>query len=158
MEDNNIERAIEANNDGNRLAKKEDILKNCDVIFCATGNRSIVTSDLVNLKRGCYLASVTSADDEFGFEDIGSTYKAETIGKNVQRYYKFEKSFYLMNNGNAVNFIHNAVVGDFIHLVKAEMLMGIKALKSSSPGIHEVDSQTRKKIAVHWLNSFGHSF
>jgi S-adenosylhomocysteine hydrolase len=151
-------RLVQANNDGCLIGNRNDLLANCDAIFCATGQKSICTTDLSKLKRGAYIFSVTSADDEFDFSAINSTYKEENIGKYVTRYYSFENSFFLVNRGNAVNFIHNAVVGDFIHLVKGEMLMALNSLLSGpdklTSEIKELDNSDREQIARIWLRSF----
>lgn len=147
---------IMAYNDGCSIGNKKMILKSSDAIFCATGNKSITTSNLINLKRGCYLFSVTSADDEFKISDIDKNYKCERVDEHIKRYFNFDNSLYIVNDGNAVNFIHKAVVGDFIHLVKAEMLvaLGEFANRTLNNGIHELSIKQRKKISEKWLDRF----
>lgn len=149
-------RMVQAYNDGCNISERNDLLEKCDIIFGATGQKSIETKDLDKLKRGAYIFSVTSADDEFEFSDLDNAYKKEEISEHITRYYLFEKSFYLANKGNAVNFLHNAVVGDFIHLVKGEMLLALNPLLKGGliAGIHELDIEERKKVAHVWLKSF----
>lgn len=43
---------------------KTELLKQCDVLFCATGNKAITKEDLKFLKDGAIILTVTSPDDE----------------------------------------------------------------------------------------------
>lgn len=147
---------IEAYNCGCSIGTKETVLSSSDAIFCATGNKSLDLAWLAKVKRGAYIFSVTSADDEFDFSGISKEYRSEKISDNTTRFYKFENSFYLVNDGNAVNFMHNAVVVEFIHLVKAEMLTGIKYLfkLAGTKRIGVVPKQDQRAIAKKWLEYF----
>jgi S-adenosylhomocysteine hydrolase len=150
-------RLIQANNDGCLIGNRDDLLESCDAVFCATGQKSISTKDLSKLKRGAYIFSVTSADDEFDFDEISSMYNEQQISTYVTRYYSFENSIFLVNKGNAVNFIHKAVVGDFIHLVKGEMLMALNSLVNDcklGSELIELTRPEREEIAKIWLKSF----
>ena len=63
--------------------------------------------------------------------------------------------FFLVNDGNAVNFIYNAVMADFIHLVRAEMILAINGLPGYAPGkISTVPTDIRENIAESWLKVF----
>ncbi len=63
--------------------------------------------------------------------------------------------FFLANNGNAVNFLHNAIMGNFIHLVRSEMILASsEKTYSSTHKIKEVSGETRTKIAQIWLDVF----
>lgn len=61
-----------------------------------------------------------------------------------------------MADGNAVNFLHGASVGTFIHLVQAEILAAVSFLtqQEHDNAIHEVDASTRQFIATTWLDYF----
>lgn len=66
--------------------------------------------------------------------------------------------FFLLNEGNAVNFLHNAVVGDFIFLVQAEIVLASRRLiEEAIPAdrvISEVSPSDRAEIASAWLRYF----
>ncbi|MGH3928790.1 MAG: hypothetical protein ACRDTF_02285, partial [Pseudonocardiaceae bacterium] len=49
--------------------------------------------------------------------------------------------FYMLADGNAVNFLHGASVGTFIFLVQAEILAALASLAAAGhePGMHELD-------------------
>ena len=158
--DQNPIKQLEAFNRMCTIRKKIFILKNCDVIFLATGNHSLDITDFRNLKKGAYIFSVTSSDDEINSKYLESEY---TITKVYPHIYKYENGcnyFYLIRKGNAVNFIHNAVMDDFIHLVRSEMLVGAHLLskdiisKDKKKKILEVDMETKKKIAETWIDVF----
>jgi adenosylhomocysteinase len=112
--------------------------------------------DFRALKNGCFVFSVTSSDDEFDLTYLESEYGSQEEISHVYKYHNFHNYFYLVNRGNAVNFLHGAVVGDFIHLVKGEMMEAYKILISErcDSGIHEVPNETRERIASVWLSVF----
>lgn len=61
-----------------------------------------------------------------------------------------------MNDGNAVNFLHGAAVGPFIHLVQGELLVSVRMLVRGdlAPGMHEVPDVDRATIANLWLRHY----
>jgi adenosylhomocysteinase len=152
--DTNPIRRVEAYNKLCAVPNKEFIMKNSDVLFCATGSHSLDVIDFRYLKQGCFIFSVTSSDDELDLDYLDSEYEKEQTSAYVTKYYSFNNHFYLVHGGNAVNFLHKAVVGDFIHLVRAEMMCAYKLLTSDTnpPGIQQVDLATRKTIASTWLD------
>jgi len=44
---------------------------------------------------------------------LNSEYEIEEVASNITKYANFHNHFFLVNKGNAVNFIHKAVLGDF---------------------------------------------
>ncbi len=83
-------------------------------------------------------------------------YQRTPSGEHVTRYSTTGHYWYLLNRGNAVNFLHGASVGPFIFLVQAEILAGLRMLARSdlAPGMHEVTAAGRGQIAGTWLNYF----
>jgi adenosylhomocysteinase len=150
-------RRLEAHNQLCNIPPRDYILKNSDAIFCATGNKSlkIKENDFSKLKPGAFILSVTSADDELDLSNIDLWYKKKEISKYVIKYSGAYNYFYLVYEGNAVNFLHNAVVGDFIHLVRGEILYAAYQLltinKQYKPGIYEMPEEIKEKIAKTWL-------
>jgi len=147
---------VRAINDGSLSPDREVLLRNSDVIFCATGNKSLNILDLRKLKNGCFLVSVTSSDDEFNFDYLESEYEKKQVTENITKYTNTANYFYILNNGNAVNFLHGAVVGDFIFLVQSEILAGVKYITENklSPGIHNLPDSIREDLAEKWLKNF----
>jgi len=85
------------------------------------------------------------------------TYEERRLGPHVTRLSDGGHYFYLLNDGNAVNFVHGAAVGPFIFLVQGEILAAVALLTSGrliEPGLHQVGQQARKNIARAWLNAF----
>lgn len=64
--------------------------------------------------------------------------------------------FFLLNDGNAVNFLHGASVGPFIYLVQAELIAAVRILARGDlgPGIHEIPDSDRRDIASIWLDHY----
>lgn len=72
--------------------------------------------------NGAYIASVASSDDELELSALNGLYVRTQSGPNVTRYARTGHYFYVLADGNAVNFLHGASVGSFILLVQAEIL------------------------------------
>lgn len=135
---------------------RTQIVKHADVIFSATGSHALNIHDLRSLKSGCFVISVTSSDDEMDLSFLAGEYTADKVTNHVTKYSSFTNYFYLVNEGNAVNFIHDAVLGDAIHMVRGEILLAARALheKKVSPGLHELSESDRKMVVSKWLNVF----
>jgi adenosylhomocysteinase len=131
-------------------------LRNSGIIFCATGNLSLKKEDFALVGDGTYIATVTSSEDELELSPLNQGYQINHISEHVTRYRKKGHYFFVLNRGQAVNFIHGAAVGPFIYLVHAEILVAIGMLLGSnlSGGLHEVNPEVRKKIAEIWYHVF----
>jgi adenosylhomocysteinase len=83
-------------------------------------------------------------------------YHRAQVGEGITRYQTTGHFFYLLNGGNAVNFLHGASVGPFIFLVQAEILAGIRMLTRADleAGMREVGASDRAAIAATWLSYF----
>ncbi len=126
------------------------------LVLCATGALSLRGEDFPLLKNGAYVATVTSSEDELELSGLPDGYLRSSSGEHVTRYQTTGHYFYLLNHGNAVNFLHGASVGPFIFLVQAEILAGVRLLARGdlSPGLHEVPAEDRAAVAAIWLNYY----
>lgn len=142
-------------------AEFDEAISQSKVIFCATGSKSFGISDFRKIRNGSYLVSVTSSDDEFDFSEIEYEYSKIEISKWVVKYTSTKNYFYVLNDGNAVNFLYGAALGPFIYLVMAEMLLCLNEFSSiydsdknnDDKGIVDL-SIDRGCIANHWLREF----
>jgi len=104
-----------------------------------------------------YLESRAAGEDLI-LLDVGGylleVYTRTRTGESITRYQTTGHYFHLMNNGNAVNFLHGAGVGPFIFLVQAEILAAVRILARAErgPGMHEVDAVHRAAVAATWLD------
>ncbi|MBA9001942.1 adenosylhomocysteinase [Thermomonospora cellulosilytica] len=126
------------------------------VIVCATGNLALREDDFAKVANGAYIASVTSSDDELELAALDGLYEKTSTGEHITRYARTGHYFYVLADGNAVNFLHGASVGAFIFLVQAEILAALGALAGGGhePGMHELDGTERSLIAAAWLRHF----
>lgn len=133
-----------------------DVLAGAGIVVCATGNLALKADDFARVPNGSYVASVTSSDDELELEALDALYVREFVGKNITRYARTGHYFYVLNDGNAVNFIHGASVGAFIFLVRAEIIAAAARLAAEpqEPGVYELPHETREQIASTWLDYF----
>lgn len=138
---------------------KEKTLKNADILFCATWGFSIQWREYFELKDGVIISSVTSSDDELDIEFLEENFSKIEINKYTTKYSYGNKSIYLLNQWNAVNFINNAVVGSFIYLVQAEIIHGIFELLSKKKSLEKnkielIENAEKSYIANLWLKHF----
>ncbi|MEM7621470.1 MAG: adenosylhomocysteinase [Pseudomonadota bacterium] len=158
--DINAIKVIEAMSHGFAVAKSlESALMESGLVFCATGNIALEKSGFDHVQPGAYIATVTSSDDELRLDDL-SDYHRKQVTDYITKYQKESHYFYLLNRGQAVNFIHGAAVGPFIYLVQAEILASIARCSNEGleGGMIENNSDLRAKIASIWLDHFSPSF
>jgi len=153
--DTNPIRRLSAFNELSSIPGRDSIIKNSDIIFSATGNQCLGINDFRSLKNGCFIFSVTSSDDELNLKFLDGEYKKEEIREHIFKYFNSRNYFFLVNEGNAVNFIHSAIMANFIHLVRSEMILSFNELANyETRKINEVSSEIRKLIAEIWINIF----
>ncbi|MDJ1133939.1 adenosylhomocysteinase [Streptomyces iconiensis] len=135
---------------------REAALGEAGLVLCATGALSLHGEDFPHLRNGSYVATVTSSEDELDLAGLPDVYTRTLVGDHVTRYRTTGSYFYLLNGGDAVNFLHGASVGPFIFLVQAEILTGITMLARGDleAGMHEANPTDRAAIAATWLGYF----
>ncbi len=149
-------RAIEAKAMGFDLIDKDEALRQSDMIFCATGNQSLCHRDFNRIKNGAFIFSVTSSDDELDLSKTASMFEISPVTQYISRYEQLGQYFYLANEGNAINFIHNAELGPYVFLVEAEMLAGAFYLEGQqeTEEILELPAEQQRSLANIWLSHF----
>ena len=150
--------AIQASCDGGKIVVIDKLIRECEVVFCATGSQAVDILKLRDLKKGSYLASVTSSDDEFDLRFLDSEYMREDVADNITKYSKRGHYFYLMNNGDAINFLYSAAVDNYIYLVQGELVFSVIKIAKMA-GHYETKMQIltnskeeQSEIAKHWLD------
>ncbi|WP_399552818.1 hypothetical protein [Streptomyces sp. WELS2] len=88
-------------------------LEGAGLVLCATGALSLRGEDFGRLRNGAYVATVTSSEDELELAGLADVYERTQVGPHLTRYLTTGHYFYLLNGGNAVNFLHGASVGPF---------------------------------------------
>jgi adenosylhomocysteinase len=153
--DNNPVRLALALAHGFHTANKSELLGAADLIFCATGNKSLVGDDFAVIKKGAFVFTATSGDDEI------SDYQALLATARPSRHARVSvvgsegRDIFLCNNGNSANFMHGGVVGPFIKLVQAELIFALSQLQSMQcREIRHLSEHSKRFIADLWLNKF----
>jgi adenosylhomocysteinase len=150
-------RRAQALSQGFTVARDRDnALHSAGLVLCATGAISLRSEDFSTLRNGAYVATVTSSEDELDLASLPGVYDRSRDTEHITRYQTTGHYFYLLNGGNAVNFLHGASVGPFIFLVQAEILAAIRMLARADlpAGVHEVPAADRTLIADTWLTYF----
>jgi adenosylhomocysteinase len=154
----------------------ETFASSLNLIVSATGaaasglDHPIGPSTVGYIRPGTFVASVTSRDDEIDLEGIESdgVFHPTPVAFNEDLVHwrkDDETGFYVMLNGNAVNFRDGGVVGPAIRLLQGEilqcMLSAINASSSSGDGrdletarILELNDLQRKNLADAWLDHY----
>lgn len=147
-------RSVQASCDGALIGSVNDVVRSCDVIFCATGSQALDIVKLRDLKSGAYIASATSSDDEFDLGSINDEYSREIIDKHTTKYFKKGHSFHLLNDGNAVNFLFSAAVDSYINLVQGEIVYSLARIDNLSrkSKIQHNNLEDHNVIAQAWLD------
>lgn len=152
---------VHAQSMGYQIASRTRLLSSCGFILCVTGNRSLRDEDLVSVRSGVVIASVTSADDEFDFSTklVGSFSPFST---NVDELMFGGKRIFVLNGGNALNFATDPNIGASITLLQGEIISSLKDLmiprahrRGSVAQISEKDQQV---IASLWIDVFVRDF
>jgi adenosylhomocysteinase len=135
---------------------KYEILEKSDLICLATGNKSLKNNDFKKIKNDAFVFSVTSSDDELNLDFLKENYKKIKINNRIDKYIGKKNRFYLINDGNTINFLDGTTVGDYILFVHSEIILGIYALlgKIKRNIFLEVDDEYKKEIATTWLSLF----
>ena len=138
----------------------DDALRVSSLVICATGNVALDKFGFASLRSGSVVASVTSADDEIDQDSLG-TYDRSRVSDNLERYDEPDgRYFWLVNGGNAANFLHGAVIGPAIQLIEGEKLAAIRALAVGQltpvegRRYHELTRDQRSIVAEVWNDHF----
>lgn len=137
-------------------------LERSSLIVCATGNKALDANHFRMLRPEAVVASVTSSDDELdlsGIEDSHdrfdhSVHLVEYVSRSDER-----ATFWLINEGNAANFLHGAVIGPAIQLIEGEKLAAVATIAAGmipQPGgpLIEVSDDLRRQVATTWVKHF----
>ncbi|WP_328691132.1 adenosylhomocysteinase [Streptomyces phaeochromogenes] len=133
-----------------------EAIRDAELVLCATGNMALRQRDFEALRNGAYVASVTSSEDELDLGSLDGLYRRTPVEQQMTRYETTGHYFYMLADGGAVNFVHGAAVGSYIHLVQAEILAATAALSGNryDSGLHELPATDRDAIATVWLDHF----
>lgn len=140
---------------GFRGGDKANLISAADLFFCATGNKSLRSTDFQRMKQNAMIFTATSGDDEI--EDYHSTISSASPSAHprISIVQKNGKKVLLCNDGNSANFMHGGIVGPFIMLVQAELIFALSQLqKISRTGIRQLNDGSKNFIADRWLDQF----
>lgn len=132
-----------------------------DLIISATGSRAITTAIMRSALPGTVVATVTSADDELQFDDIEDHYSKSKLFHGLDEYQPKTAGaspFFLINEGNAANFLHDAVEGPALELIYGEKVAAVAQLAAGmfepAPKVQELSRESRKQVADIWARHF----
>jgi adenosylhomocysteinase len=136
-----------------------EALRGADIVFCVTGNHSVGLAELRAIQEHAYVATVTSPDDELRKDELKDIEFSHRNDNVTELRSPDGKIIYLMNRGQAVNFIHGSVVGPFIQLLQAEILVSAATMLTAPPRVGTIGSvgrEAQQAIATKWLEVYRH--
>lgn len=139
---------------GFHTSSRANFLSSADILFCATGNKSLSSADEIYFKDGLHIFCATSADDELS---ACLRYKIDTssllVRQHTSKIFLKNKYIYIHNKGNSVNFLHGAVVDRFIELVQGEIIYSMGSLQDAPRNaISYLPDRDKKFIAEKWIS------
>lgn len=141
---------------GFHTSSRPSFLNESEILFCATGNKSLHSRDEVHFKDGIHIFCATSSDDELSAclcKKIASEFTL--IGTHTKKINFQNKVAYIHNEGNSINFIHGGVVDKFIELVQGEIIYAIGSLPTSVPNkISSLSDVDKRFIADKWISHY----
>lgn len=166
--DADILRQMEASSLGFKVVSRPYLIRNAQIIFSATGSRCLKAEDVMYMQDNVFIASCTSDEDELDFS-FRTLLKQEEGRKKHGDVYKIkigQKSINLLDDGNAVNFVHGAVNGPYIYSVQGGLIacairlidggqeekIGLEKLPNMK--LKELSKGEMRHIAEKWLNVF----
>jgi adenosylhomocysteinase len=137
-------------------------LSGASLVVCATGDKALDRIGFAALRPEAVVAAVTSGDDEFDLEALRELYgQGEEVSPALFRYVErggSGRDFFLVNDGNAANFVHGAVIGPAIQLIEGEKLAAVAALANGTfegrTGLLEMEDGARTIVAKVWNDHF----
>lgn len=152
-------RAAQALSHGFHVPDRKFGISHANLIIGATGNKSLTEEDFRMLRPYSFVCSVTSADDEFDFGKIRTSLANRNTGIGSEVFYNNGKQFHLLNAGNAINFLHGAVLGIYIYLVGCELIQCILKIVDPEASFRKdrimtLSSTERQAIAGRWIEEF----
>lgn len=137
-------------------------IERSSLIVSATGNKALQAQHFRLLRPDTVVASVTSSDDELDLSGIEVTHQRYEHSTHIVEYVTKaddQVAFWLINDGNAANFLHGAVIGPAIQLIEGEKLAAVATLASNPPAagqesLAEVAAELRREVATIWVKHF----
>jgi len=151
-------RLVLAKGEGFEVLESAEGIQGTEAVFGATGSQSLSVEQLCTLAPGCILLSCSSRDVEFPVGALADIWEAAALTPSLVAYRRGEGDLLVANGGHPVNFGRlGTMVGNSIHLVRAEILTLASRLISAPPTsqIVELDSNKRAELARLWLAHFG---
>ncbi len=148
--------------DGIYASSVNHLIRDCNMIFCCTGNGALPAKLLDELDKPLFIATVTSADDELNLPQLveeGVLYKVG--GNSLINEYKNRRnqSVYLLAGGESANTPFKTGMGDpTLYLFEAaHMLAGLKlinCIEEYRNGLQALSEKDEMYIAEKWLQHF----
>jgi len=151
-------RRICALSEGFLVPERDASISGADIIFGATGNKSLNGNDISLIRDGALLVSCSSITQEFDLISLRASAKSTVEAGGFERINYNPKMLYLASAGYPVNFRDGAVIGPVLSLVQAEILAAVAMISTHNiqPGVHTVPAEVRRTIAEAWLAEFTH--
>jgi adenosylhomocysteinase len=152
-----------------------DAVARSTLIVSATSAHALDKYVLASVRSGAAIATVTSKDTEFADEgavlahhyDPTALIPSNDSGKGENYVVRYDEQgastryFWLLNDGNAPNFVDGAVLGPALQLIEGEKIAAVAALTRADSGaplrnslLREISETDRDVVASVWNGHF----
>lgn len=132
--------------------KKQDILKNADIILGVSGKHSLYLEDIQHLKERVILVSGSSKDVEFQHENLCKYADSVSLYESYS-VLKFDtKHIIVLNQGQPINFRNNSVLSSILELVFSELYVCLyyTVRNPDKIGLHKIDEKEHQALCEEW--------
>ncbi len=148
---------FEARLDGHIVPKnKWGVIKNVDIIIGVSGSHSFTFKDIAHLKENTIIASGSSKDAEFHYDDLIKNSKIIKENNIITELSVNGKNFIMLNQGRPLNFLNNSVLSSVLELIFIELYLCIFSIlrKENINGLYQIDNKYHRIILKLWEDEY----
>ena len=147
---------VQALADGFLVSDRAVALSRADLVLGTTGHRSWTASDALHMNDGAFLASTSSRDVEFEFDELKRSYPTHSILPGLDSVTVADRRLHFLYEGQPVNFRDGANLGPILALLQAQIVVSLGALvkRALSPGVQAPDITSTEELISAWSKVF----
>jgi adenosylhomocysteinase len=143
---------LQARIDGFITGEKKSLIGQSSIIVGVSGQQSLTKEDFKDLKFGALLCSGSSKRVEFDTNFLHKNAEVEKIDNKNSKVVLGNNTFYLLNDGQPINFNDGSVLDNILDLIFTELYMCLWSISMDrvSVGIKSLDYSIHSEICLVW--------
>lgn len=142
--------------EGYTVGRRDELLRDCEIVIGATGQTSVRYSDVSSLPRDCIVASATSGTVEIEIDRIRDNMSRVATGDHWDRFRSDDSEIVVLDNGEPINFLDNSVSYRILDAIYPSLLAGCSQLLSDDLEceVHDISHRREKDVAEAWVRQY----